>query len=75
MQASKRLQPLFPIERFPAMAQFVDDQYEMLIPNTLTAKDIYKHLKAAKENRRGSSSRAGSWHFLAKKGGGVIPSG
>lgn len=49
MQASKRLQPLFPIERFPAMAQFVDDQYEMLIPNTLTAKDIYKHLKAAKD--------------------------
>ena len=31
------------------MAQFVDDQYEMLIPNTLTAKDIYKHLKAAKD--------------------------
>ena len=31
------------------MAQFVDDQYEMLILNTLTAKDIYKHLKAAKD--------------------------
>ena len=41
--------PLFTTKRFPIMAQFVDDQYEMLIPNTLTAKDIYKHLKAAED--------------------------
>lgn len=41
--------PLFPIERLPIMAQFVDDQYEMLVPNTLAAKDIYKHLKVAED--------------------------
>lgn len=40
---------LFTTERLPIMAQFVDDQYEMLIPNTLTAKDVYKHLKAVKD--------------------------
>lgn len=30
------------------MAQLIDGEYRMLIPNTLMVEDVYKHLKAAK---------------------------
>ena len=30
------------------MAQFIDGEYRMLVPNILTMEDIYKHLKASK---------------------------
>lgn len=55
------------------MAQFVDDQYEMLIPNTLTAKDIYKHLKAAKDTAEAHHHVHGAGTSWLR--GGVIPSG